>query len=67
MKKYVKIDPAYALAGYDEYRGSFPLNGQIAEKTIPAVIEQEFESGRLQKKVTVEDMVDRSFMKALGK
>src|SRR5438874_3379037 len=67
MKKYVKIDPAYALAGYDEYRGSFPLNGQIAEKAIPAVIEQEFESGRLQKKVTVEDMVDRSFMKALGK
>ena len=67
MKKYVKIDPAYAPAGYDEYRGSFPLNGQIAEKTIPAVIEQEFESGRLQKKVTVEDMVDRSFMKALGK
>jgi len=67
MKKYVKIDPAYAPAGYDEYRGSFPLNGQIAEKAIPAVIEQEFESGRLQKKVTVEDMVDRSFMKALGK
>jgi len=67
MKKYVKIDPVYAPAGYDEYRGSFPLNGQIAEKAIPAVIEQEFESGRLQKKVTVEDMVDRSFMKALGK
>src|SRR5438874_1818621 len=67
MKKYVKIDPAYGPAGYDEYRGSFPLNGQIAEKAIPAVIEQEFESGRLQKKVTVEDMVDRSFMKALGK
>src|SRR5947208_9381808 len=67
MKKYVKINPAYAPAGYDEYRGSFPLNGQIAEKAIPAVIEQEFESGRLQKKVTVDDMVDRSFMKALGK
>ena len=67
MKKYVKIDPAYAPAGYDEYRGSFPLNGQIAEKAIPAVIEQEFESGRLQKKVTVEDIMDRSFMKALGK
>jgi len=48
MKKYVKIDPVYAPAGYDEYRGSFPLNGQIAEKAIPAVIEQEFESGRLQ-------------------
>src|SRR5437762_5837268 len=67
MKKYDKIDPAYASAGYDEYRDSFLLNGQLAEKAIPAVIDQEFESGRLQKKVTVEDMVDRSFMKALGK
>jgi NitT/TauT family transport system substrate-binding protein len=67
MKKYVKMDPAYAAAGYDEYRDSFPLNGQIAEKAIPTVIEQEFEGGRLKKKVTVEDMIDRSFMRALGK
>jgi NitT/TauT family transport system substrate-binding protein len=67
MKKYVKMDPAYAPAGYDEYRDSFPLNGQIAEKAIPTVIEQEFESGRLKKKVTLEDMIDRSFMRAMGK
>jgi NitT/TauT family transport system substrate-binding protein len=67
MTKYVKMDPAYAPAGYDEYRDSFPINGQIAEKPIPTVIEQEFESGRLKKKVTVEDMVDRSFMKSIGK
>src|SRR3972149_9386793 len=43
MKKHVKLDPAYAPSGYDEYRDSFPLNGQIAEKVIPVVIEQEFE------------------------
>jgi NitT/TauT family transport system substrate-binding protein len=67
MGKYVKLDPAYAPAGYDEYRDSFPLNGQIAEKVIPAVIEEEFQAGRIKKKVTVEDMVDRSFVKALGK
>jgi len=67
MKKYVKMDPAYAAAGYDEYRDSFPLNGQIAEKAIPTVIEQEFEGGRLKKKVTVEDMIDRSFMRPMGK
>jgi len=66
MGKYVKLDPAYAPAGYDEYRDSFPLNGQIAEKVIPAVIEEEFQTGRIKKKVTVEDMVDRSFIKALG-
>jgi len=67
MRKNVKMDPAYAPAGYDEYRDSFPLNGQIAEKIIPTVIEQEIEAGRIKKKITVEDMIDRSFMKTLGK
>ena len=66
MNKYVKMDPAYAPAGYDEYRDSFPLNGQIAEKAIPTVIDEEFRTGRIKKKLTVEDMVDRSFIKALG-
>ncbi len=66
LQKYVKMDPAYAPAGYDEYRDSFPLNGQIAEKVIPVVIEQEFESGRIKKKVTVNDMIDRSFMSVIG-
>ncbi|HEU4345424.1 MAG TPA: ABC transporter substrate-binding protein [Candidatus Binatia bacterium] len=67
MQKYVKMDSAYAPAGYDEYRSSFPLNGQIAEKVIPVVIEQEYEHGRIKKKVTLEDMIDRTFIKALGK
>lgn len=67
LRKYVKIDPAYAPAGYDEYRDSFPLNGQIAEKVIPTVVEQELEAGRLKKKLTVEDMIDRSFISAMGK
>jgi NitT/TauT family transport system substrate-binding protein len=67
MNKYVKaMDPAYAPAGYDEYRDSFPLNGQILEKVIPAVIEEEFQTGRIKKKLTVEDLVDRSFIKMLG-
>ena len=67
MRKYVKMDPAYAPAGYDEYRDSFPLNGQIAEKVIPVVIEQEIEAGRIKKKITVEDMIDRSYMKSAGR
>ncbi len=67
MQKYVKMDPAYAPAGYDEYRDSFPLNGQISEKVIPVVIEQEYESGRIKKKLTVEDMIDRSFISSMAK
>lgn len=66
LRKYVKLDPAYAPAGYDEYRDSFPLNGQIAEKAIPEVIEEEFRTGRIKKKITLEDMLDRSFIKMLG-
>ncbi|HEX7230022.1 MAG TPA: ABC transporter substrate-binding protein [Candidatus Binatia bacterium] len=66
MKKYVKMDPSYAPAGYDEYRDSFPLNGQIAEKAIPTVIDEEFRTGRIKKKLTVEDMVDRSFISSIG-
>jgi len=66
MKKYVKMDPAYAAAGYDEYRDSFPLNGAITEKTIPVVVEQEFEAGRLKRKIPVDELIDRSFMSMLG-
>jgi NitT/TauT family transport system substrate-binding protein len=66
IQKYVKMDPAYAPVGYDEYRNSFPLNGQIAEKVIPVVIEQEFETGRIKKKITLDDLIDRSFIKQMG-
>jgi NitT/TauT family transport system substrate-binding protein len=66
MQKYVKMDPAYAPAGYDEYRDSFPVNGQIAEKVIPEVIEEEFKVGRIKKKISLDELIDRSFIKALG-
>jgi len=66
IRKYVKMDPAYAPAGYDQYRNSFPLNGQIAEGPIPVVIEQEFENGRIKKKITVDDLLDRSLIKLIG-
>jgi NitT/TauT family transport system substrate-binding protein len=66
LRKYVKMDPAYAPAGYDEYRDSFPLNGQIAEKAIPVVIDEEFRTGRIKKKITLEELIDRSYLKMLG-
>jgi NitT/TauT family transport system substrate-binding protein len=67
LRKYVKMDPAVAPAGYDQYRDSFPIDGKIAEKGIQIVADQEFETGRLKKRLTIEDMVDRSFMNLLGK
>ena len=66
LRKYVKVDPNYAPAGYDEYKESFPINGQIAEKAIPVVIEEEFRTGRIKKKISLDDLVDRSLIKMLG-
>jgi NitT/TauT family transport system substrate-binding protein len=66
IRKYVRMDPAYAPAGYDEYRDSFPVNGKIAEKAIPLVIDQEFESGRIKRKITLDEMIDRTYIQAIG-
>jgi NitT/TauT family transport system substrate-binding protein len=66
MLKYVKLDPAYAPAGYDQYRSTFPVNGVIAEKAIPTVIDQEFENGRLRRRITLEEMIDHTFITMLG-
>src|SRR5918995_45620 len=66
MRKYVKLDPAYAPAGYDEYRDSFPFNGQIAEKVIPQVIAEEAATGRIKRKISLDELIDRSFIQAIG-
>jgi NitT/TauT family transport system substrate-binding protein len=67
LRKYVKIEPADAPAGYAEYRESFPVDGRISERGVSIVADQEFEQGRAKRKITVDDMIDRTFLKALGK
>ena len=66
IQKYVKMDPAYAPLGYDEYRDSFPVDGKIAEKPISVVIDHEYKAGKIKKKITVDDLVDRSFISLIG-
>jgi len=66
IRKYVKMDPAYAPLGYDQYRNSFPMDGRIAEKAVPVVVEQEYDSGRIKRKISVDELIDRSFMSLLG-
>jgi len=66
LKKYVKIDPSVAAVGYDQYRDSFPIDGRIAEKGIAVVLDQELKNGRLKKQISVEEMIDRSFINLLG-
>jgi hypothetical protein len=59
------MDPAIAPSGYHHYRDSLPIDGKISEKGIAIVADQEFEQHRIKRKITVDEMVDRSFMKLL--
>lgn len=67
IKKYVKVEPSEAQAGYDEYRDSYASDGRIFEKGISTVIEQEFETGRIKRKFPASEMVDPTFINLLGK
>ena len=67
LRKYVGLDAAEAGAGYDEYRNSFPLDGHILDAGILATVEQEMETGRLKAKISVNEMIDHSFINPIGK
>ena len=67
LRKYVGLDAAEAGAGYDEYRDSFPLDGRILDAGIIATVEQEIETGRLKAKISMTEMIDYSFINAIGK
>jgi NitT/TauT family transport system substrate-binding protein len=66
LRKSVKMDPVHAPAGYDQYRDSFPVDGKMAEKGIAIVANEEFDQGRVKRRVTVDEMVDRTFLNLLG-
>ena len=67
LRKYVGLDAAEASAGYDEYRDSFPLDGHILDAGIVATVEQEMETGRLKARISANEMIDYSFINAVGK
>lgn len=67
LRKYVGLDAKEAAAGYDEYRDSFPLDGRILDAGITATVEQETETGRLKGKISASDLIDQSYINALGK
>ena len=67
LRKYVGLNAAEAAAGYDEYRNSFPMDGRILDAGITATIEQETETGRLKGKISLNEMIDSSFINSMGK
>lgn len=67
LRKYVGLNAAEAAAGYDEYRDSFPMDGRILDAGITATVEQELETGRLKAKLSLNEMIDNSFINAFGK
>src|SRR6185503_10743591 len=67
LRKYVGLDAGEAAAGYDEYRDSFPLDGRLLDAGITATVEQEIDTGRLKTKISASEMIDPSFINAIGK
>ena len=67
LRKYVGLDTKEAAAGYDEYREFFPLDERILDVGITATIEQEIETGRLKGKISLNEMIDSSFINSMGK
>jgi NitT/TauT family transport system substrate-binding protein len=67
LRKYVGLNAGEAAAGYDEYRDSFPMDGRILDAGITATVEQEIETGRLKGKISLNEMIDNSFINSLGK
>ncbi|HEX2928192.1 MAG TPA: ABC transporter substrate-binding protein [Candidatus Binatia bacterium] len=67
LRKYVGLDAAEAAAGYDEYRDSFPLDGRILDAGITATIEQEIETARLKGKISLNELIDSSYINLMGK
>jgi NitT/TauT family transport system substrate-binding protein len=67
LRKYVGLNVVEAAAGYDEYRDSFPLDGRLLDAGITATVEQELETGRLKGKLSLNEMIDYSFINVLGK
>lgn len=67
LRKYVGLDGAEAAAGYDEYRDSFPMDGRILDRGITVTVEQELETGRLKRKIPLNELVDYSFINLLSK
>jgi hypothetical protein len=43
------------------------MDGRILDAGITATIEQEIETGRLKGKLSLSEMIDNSFINALGK
>lgn len=67
LRKYVGLNASEAGAGYDEYRESFPLHGRILDAAISATVEQEMETGRLKRRISINEMIDSSFINSTGK
>lgn len=67
LQKRVKLDPAVAPAGYGGDRDWFPVDGKIAEKGIVVMAREEFDTGRIKRRIGVEEGIERSFPNALGR
>lgn len=66
LKKHLKYDQTVAEAGYKEFAKSFAEDGRLPVKGFEFLIAEEAKAGKLKEKLTVADLIDEEFVKALS-
>jgi len=66
LKKHLKYDQTVAEAGYKEFVKSFAEDGRLPVKGFEFLLAEEAKAGKLKEKLTVADLIDEEFVKALS-
>ena len=66
LKKHLKYDQTVAEAGYKEFTRSFAEDGRLPVKGFEFLLAEEAKAGKLKEKLTVADLIDEEFVKALS-
>lgn len=66
LKKHLKYDQTVAEAGYKEFTKSFAEDGRLPVKGFEFLLAEEAKAGKLKEKLTVGDLIDEEFVKALS-
>jgi len=66
LKKHLKYEQAVAEAGYKEFVRSFAEDGRLPVKGFEFLLAEQEKAGKLKEKLTVGDLIDEEFVKALA-
>ena len=67
LQKALRFDPQLAKEGYHAYVSSLPDDGRIAEKGLEITVDQMFESGTIEKKFSMTELIDYRYIREAQK